>query len=59
MFVLLLQLLEGKASTVLSDHKFLTRTASVLITCDKVFRPYINTDLQSGTSSNLYGHYVV
>ena len=42
-----------------TDHKFLTRTASVLITCDNVFRLYINTDLQRGTSSNLDGHYVV
>lgn len=40
------------------DHKFLTRTVSVLITFDNVFRLYINTDLQRGTASNLYGHYV-
>jgi len=42
-----------------TDHKFLTRTASVRITCDNVFRLYINTNLQSGSWSNLYGRYIV
>ena len=42
-----------------TDHKFLTRTASALIMCDKVFRLYINTDLQRGTWSNLHGRYIV